>query len=46
MPCLVALAATHRESHSVKWTVIIAVYYTVMALLLSCVVYHIGLVVF
>lgn len=46
MPCLVALAATHRESHSVKWTVRIALYYTVMALLLSCVVYHIGLLVF
>ena len=46
MPCLVALAATHRESHSLKWTVTIAVYYTVMALLLSCVIYHMGLVVF
>ena len=46
MPCLVALASTHRESHSLKWTVRIALYYTVMALLLSCVVYHIGLVVF
>lgn len=46
MPCLVALAATHRESHSLKWTLKIALYYTVMALLLSCVVYHIGLVVF
>lgn len=46
MPCLVALAATHRESHSLKWTLKIALYYTIMALLLSCVVYHIGLVVF
>lgn len=46
MPCLVALAATLRESHSLKWTVKIAFYYTVMALLLSCVIYHIGLVVF
>ena len=46
MPCLVALASTHRESHSLKWTVRIALYYTVMALLLSCIVYHIGLVVF
>lgn len=46
MPCLVALASTHRESHSLKWTVRIALYYTIMALLLSCVVYHIGLVVF
>lgn len=46
MPCLVALAATHRESHSLKWTVTIALYYTIAALILSCVVYHIGLVVF
>ena len=46
MPCLVALAATHRESHSLKWTIRIALYYTVMALLLSCIIYHIGLVVF
>lgn len=46
MPCLVALASTHRESHSLKWTVRIALYYTVMALLLSFLVYHIGLVVF
>ncbi|MBQ6993209.1 MAG: ferrous iron transport protein B [Lachnospiraceae bacterium] len=46
MPCLVALASTHRESHSLKWTVRIALYYTGMALLLSFVVYHIGLVVF
>ncbi len=46
MPCLVALASTHRESHSLKWTVRIAIYYTSMALLLSFVIYHIGLVVF
>lgn len=46
IPCLVALAATCRECHSVKWTVRIALYYIVMALCISCVVYHIGLVVF
>ena len=46
MPCIVALASTHREGHSLKWTIRIALYYTVAALLLSCVVYHIGLVVF
>lgn len=46
MPCLVALASTHRESHSLKWTVRIAIYYTSMALLLSFLIYHIGLVVF
>ena len=46
VPCLVALAATHRECHSLKWTIRIVLYYVIMALLLSCVVYHIGLVVF
>lgn len=46
VPCLVALAATHRECHSLKWTLKIVGYYIVMALLLSCVIYHIGLVVF
>ena len=46
VPCLVALAATHRECHSLKWTLKIVGYYMVMALLLSFVMYHIGLVVF
>ena len=40
------LAATARETHSVKWTAKIGVFYTVAALLISCVVYHIGLLVF
>lgn len=46
VPCVMALAATYRESHSLKWTLRIAAYYTVMALLLSCIVYHIGLLIF
>lgn len=46
VPCLVALAATYRECRSLKWTLKMSLYYIVMALLLSCVVYHIGLVVF
>ena len=46
MPCVSALAATARETHSVKWTAKIGVFYTVAALLISCVVYHIGLLVF
>ena len=46
VPCVMALASTYRESHSLKWTILIAAYYTVMALLLSCVVYHIGLLIF
>ena len=46
MPCVSALAATARETHSVKWTAKIGVFYTVAALLISCVVYHIGMLVF
>ncbi len=45
MPCIVALAATYQETHSAKWTAIIALYYTVGALLISCVAYHIGLLI-
>lgn len=46
MPCISALAATSRETHSVKWTAKIGAFYTVAALLISCVVYHIGLLFF
>ena len=46
VPCLVALASTHIECHSLKWTILIVLYYTAMALLLSCVIYHIGLCIF
>lgn len=45
MPCVVALAATYQETASAKWTAKIAVYYTVGALLLSTIVYHIGLLI-
>lgn len=46
MPCVSALAATSRETHSVKWTAKIGVFYTASALLISCIVYHIGLLIF
>ena len=46
MPCVSALAATARETHSVKWTAKIGAFYTVAALIVSCIVYHIGLLVF
>ena len=42
MPCIVALATTYQETHSAKWTALIAIYYTVIALLLSCIAFHIG----
>lgn len=41
-PCVMALSTTYRESHSLKWTAKIAVFYVCCALLLSCVVYHIA----
>lgn len=46
MPCISALAATSRETPSVKWTAKIGVFYTLAALVISCIVYHIGLLVF
>lgn len=46
MPCVSALAATARETHSVKWTAKIGAFYTGAALVISCVVYHIGLLIF
>lgn len=45
MPCVVALAATYQETASAKWTARIAAYYTVGALVLSTIVYHIGLLI-
>ena len=46
MPCFSALAATARETHSVKWTAKIGAFYTVAALIVSCIVYHIRLLIF
>ena len=46
MPCLMALAATAQETHSKKWTIRIALYYILSALIISAVVYHIGLLIF
>lgn len=46
MPCLSTLAATAQESHSMKWTLRIAAYYIVAALVMSTVAYHIGLLIF
>lgn len=46
VPCVMAVAATQREAHSLKWVLLMAVYYMVMSLLLSCIVYHIGVFIF
>jgi ferrous iron transport protein B len=45
MPCVSALASTAKEAHSVKWTAKIALFYTVVALCISCIVYHVGLLI-
>ena len=42
VPCVVAIASTYQESHSMKWTVRIALYYIVTALVLSGITYHIA----
>ena len=42
VPCLMALSTTYKESHSLKWTVKIALFYICNALVLSCIVYHIA----
>ena len=39
------LVATDQETHSAKWTTLIALYYTFGALLIACVAYHIGLLI-
>ena len=46
IPCIVAVASTYQETHSAKWTARIAVYYVAVALLLSFIVYHIGVLIF
>lgn len=46
IPCIVAVASTYQETHSAKWTARIAIYYVVMALLLSFLAYHIGMLIF
>ena len=45
MPCLMALASTAQETHSMKWTVRIALYYILSALILATIAYHVGLVI-
>jgi len=45
VPCLMAVTATYRETHSLKWTASIALYYIASALVLSFIVYHIAVLV-
>ena len=46
VPCLMAIATTQQESHSMKWTLRIAGYYIAAALLTSAVAYRVGLLIF
>ena len=42
IPCVMVVGATHSETHSTKWTVLISVFYFCLALCISCVVYHVA----
>ncbi len=42
VPCVMALSTTYRESHSLKWTARVALFYIGGALILSCIVYHVA----
>ncbi|MCR4735547.1 MAG: ferrous iron transporter B [Treponema sp.] len=42
VPCLMAIASTHHETHKIRWTITIALYYTLLALLLSCIIFHVA----
>jgi ferrous iron transport protein B len=42
VPCLMAIAATYTENHSLKWTLKIAGYYVAVALLLSLVIFRVS----
>ncbi len=46
VPCLMAVATTLQETHSLKWTLRIAGYYIGVALLMSTIAYHVGLLIF
>ena len=45
IPCLQAVVSTYNETHSVKWTAKIGLYYIVTALVLAAVVYHIAVLI-
>jgi ferrous iron transport protein B len=42
VPCVMAMAATYSENHSLKWTLRIAGFYVVMALLLSLIIFRVA----
>lgn len=46
VPCIAAMGGAFQEIHSWKWTVRIILYYIAVALLMSTIAYHIGLLIF
>lgn len=46
VPCIAAMGAAYQETHSVKWTVRIILYYICVALLMATIAYHVGLLIF
>jgi ferrous iron transport protein B len=42
VPCVMAMASTYSENHSLKWTLKIAGYYVGVALVISFLVYHVS----
>ena len=42
IPCVMTIGATHSETHSTKWTVLISVFYFCLALCIAFVVYHVA----
>jgi ferrous iron transport protein B len=46
IPCFMTISTTYQETHSVKWTLLIIVYYIGVSLLLAGVAYRVGLAIF
>ncbi len=46
VPCLMAVATTLQETHSLKWTLRISGYYIAVALIMATIAYHVGLLIF
>ena len=46
VPCIAAMGGAFQEIHSWKWTIKIIFYYIVVALLMSTIAYHVGLLIF
>lgn len=42
VPCIMALSSTYRETHSLKWTARLAIFFTLSALVLAGIVYHVA----